>query len=162
MESGNVWSDITALIGRYRQLAGRSSLFNMATSAGHSQAAGADTARVDMERMERRIFNRVWVTFPLYARDYIPVARGSQRAQAADCVVQFSSFDGRDHRGPVLNMILHNVCQSSGCRADLMDALKVMAARGGDAVSRELDVTFDLLSGALIDARENAYRSMSR
>ena len=37
--------------------------------------------------------------------------------------------------------------------ADLMDALKVMAARGGDAVSRELDVTFDLLSGALIDAR---------
>ena len=60
---------VQALIGRYRQLAGRSSLFNMATSAGHSQAAGADTARVDMERMERRIFNRVWVTFPLSSDD---------------------------------------------------------------------------------------------
>lgn len=58
---------VASLLDRYAKAASEASLFNYVVSGAHSD--GFRRMLTDREALERRIFNRVWVTHPLGAAD---------------------------------------------------------------------------------------------
>ncbi len=58
---------VAALLDRYVRLCGEGSLFNFVVSGVHSEKM--HEALTEREALERRLFNRVWVTHPLSGED---------------------------------------------------------------------------------------------
>lgn len=54
-------SNLSALIGKYRKLIEETSLYNLLTNP----LSSGDAAYKDKEELERRIFNKVWTSYPL-------------------------------------------------------------------------------------------------
>jgi len=63
---------IASLLAEYMKLNGEVSLFNLVVSGTHSEKARLTLVR--KEALERRLFNRLWVTHPLSASDAEAVA----------------------------------------------------------------------------------------
>ncbi len=58
---------IAWLMGEYAQATDKSSIYNMLTSSGQNHSSRHHLT--EKERIERRIFDRIWITFPLNSED---------------------------------------------------------------------------------------------
>ncbi len=59
---------ISSLVAEYVKLCEDSSIYNLITSESQDANAGKET-QAAKERVEKRLFNRIWVTFPLMVED---------------------------------------------------------------------------------------------
>ncbi len=77
-------NSIASLIDGYIKQCDNSSLYNLITEAKASKAKTIEMQR-EKEQMERRIFNRVWVSYPLHAGDVEAV----ERAISSDVIPEY-------------------------------------------------------------------------
>ena len=66
---------VAALVERYLKLSDDMSIFNFLTSDELTEQASYGERMKQREALERRLFNRLWVTFPLVADNYEAVSR---------------------------------------------------------------------------------------
>ena len=66
---------VAALVERYLKLSDDMSIFNFLTSDELTEQASYGERMKQREALERRLFNRLWVTFPLAADNYEAVRR---------------------------------------------------------------------------------------